>query len=215
MVKAITINNCEKKNFCGKNYFYLREEDEIGYCSKKLFFNYEGHVKLPIRNGELPEETVEFKTSDFYVPKKAKDIEFVLCYNPLYRLKQIDEPFVAPKIIFYGIGNDPRNRRKIYETNLNDAPIGLAYGKVEFDANYNGKWHWRLHFEPKSIPKNERGAVIIRFGLSIKVTLTDESEDALLDAYKLAAKELGYKEIKDIYDESITIKAKSSLQNFI
>jgi hypothetical protein len=214
-IKAITINSCEKKKFCGRTYFYLQNAEEIGYCSKKLFFNYEGHIKLPIKNDEIKKEIVEFKTSDFYVPKKAKEIEFVLNYAPIYRLKQIDEPFVIPKIIFYGIGNDPRNRRRIYETNLSDAPISLVYGKVEFDANYQGKWHWQLHFEPKNIPKIERKTVLVRFGLSIKVSLADENEETVLEAYKNAAKELGYKEIKDVYDENIIIKAKNSLINFV
>ncbi|VVC00598.1 Subtilase family protein [uncultured archaeon] len=212
-VKAIVVNSSSQRVFNGKKYFLLDDVDSVGTCTNSLFFNFEGRAQFPIKNEDLKKEEYNLLSGSFYVPKQVSGIDFVLGYSLNYYLKQLDLDYVEPHLRIYGITKNRESPRKIYDTNLYNPNGSIIFGKVDYEQNFHGKWYWDLYFESKNIPVNHRRLALIRYGLSIRVSLNN-AEETILGAYKEATKELGIREIKDAKAEMMKEQIRSSLSSF-
>ena len=213
-VKAIILNSSKKKVFKDKTLFFLEDPASVGFCNGALSFNYEGKIRTRYKNEKINKNIVEKDRGYFYVPKNASGIEFVLVYTSNYHLRKMSIDYGEPNLKIYGISKGSENARQIYSTTIGSINGPTIFGKVKFERNYHGKWYWDLFFNPKNIPLYYRSSVIIRYGLSLKVLMGDESFKEVSQAYAEAKTELNWKEIKEPVEESLKEKIHSQLQHF-
>ena len=213
-VKAIVLSGAKRKLHSTKHYFYLDDIASVGTSSQSLNFNYEGEIRIPCKDKNIDGERTFTHKKNFYVPQRVEKIEFFLVSTPNYSFRNLDIDYIQPKLIFYGITKDKRNRRDIFESNIDNLNGPVAFGQVDFEKSYWGKWTWELSFEQKKIPIQFREQVNVKYGLSVKVTLADKTEEYLQTAYNEASKELGVHAIKDLEMDRIQNKLASSIQRF-
>ena len=60
----------------------------------------------------------------------------------------------------------------------------ITYGKYGFSRNYEGEWNAELHIETTGIPAELFDKIKVRFGVSLKINLKDESKKDIPEIYQ-------------------------------